>query len=64
MSRQAKTDRLTVRLPHDWMVSIEKAAEESGWDVSDQVRFELMHLRGLWKGPCLPTQPAGHGKDS
>lgn len=63
-TKQLKTERLTVRVPADLMSSIEKAAAESGWEVSDQVRFELMKIRGMWKGPMMPTQPAGKGKDS
>lgn len=63
-TKQLKSERLTVRVPPELMSSIEKAAAESGWEVSDQVRFELMKIRGMWKGPTMPTQPAGKGKDS
>jgi hypothetical protein len=51
--KQPNDERLTVRIPADLLESIKKAADESGWGVADQVRFELMYLRGMWK-PSLP----------
>jgi hypothetical protein len=50
-------ERINVRVPADLMRSIEEAAKKSGWGVSDQIRFELMQLRGMWKTPYLPTKP-------
>ena len=62
--KQARSDRLAIRVQPDLYNAIAEAAEKSGGDVSDQVRFELMQIRGMWKGPMMPTQPAGKGKDS
>jgi len=53
--KQAKTARLAVRVQPALYKSIAEAAERSGWDVSDQVRFELMQLRGMTNGPQLPA---------
>lgn len=63
-AKQLKTERLTVRVPQDLMSSIEKAAEESGWEVSDQVRFELMQIRGMWKGPVMPDSDSPKKRSS
>ena len=61
---KSKGETINVRIPVELKRAIEKDAEISGWALSDQIRFELMHLRGIWKGPHLPTQPTGEGKDS
>ena len=60
----ARGKMINVRVPVELKEAIEQDAQASGWGISDQIRFELMHLRGLWKGPHLPTQPTGEGKDS
>ncbi len=64
MAKSSKGDTINVRIPVELKKAIEKDAQISGWALSDQIRFELMHLRGLWKGPHLPTQPTSEGKDS
>jgi hypothetical protein len=51
--KQPNDERLTIRLPKELLEAIKQAADESGWGVADQVRFELMYLRGMWK-PSLP----------
>lgn len=63
-AKQLKTERLTVRVPPELMSSIEKAAAESGWEVSDQVRFELMQIRGMWKGPVMPDGDSPKRRDA
>ena len=60
----AKGKTINVRIPVELKQKIEEDAQASGWGVSDQIRFELMYLRGLWTGPRLPIRPAGEGKDS
>jgi hypothetical protein len=52
--KQTNDERLTIRIPAELMEAIKDAAEKSGWGVADQVRFELMYLRGMWKEPTLP----------
>jgi hypothetical protein len=52
--KQTNDERLTIRIPGELMEKIKEAAENSGWGVPDQVRFELMYLRGMWKKPTLP----------
>jgi hypothetical protein len=48
--------RVNVRLPK-WMYDdIARLAEQSGWDVSKQIRFELAHLRGKAQMPTLPDK--------
>lgn len=54
-TKAGKTARLAVRVQPELYDSIAEAAQKSGWEVSDQVRFELMQLRGMWKGPHLPN---------
>ncbi len=60
VAKQANEERLNVRIPAALMEDIKDAAERSGWGVSDQIRFELLQLRGKWQ-PYLPTKqtPAG-----
>ena len=55
--KPAKTARLAVRIQPELFEAIAADAQRSGWDISDQVRFELMQLRGMCSGPKLP----GHG---
>lgn len=66
MAKSSRGEMINVRVPEELKRKIEADAQESGWGVSDQIRFELMYLRGMWKGPQLPTRPAGDGerKDS
>lgn len=54
VAKRAKEERINVRIPEELKKAIEDAAAESGWGLSDQIRFELMQLRGMWKGPYLP----------
>ena len=63
MMAQTKEERLNVRIPPELMASVKEAAEKSGWGVSDQVRYELLKIRGMWN-PYLPTQPASEVKNS
>lgn len=65
MMAHTKEERLNVRIPHELMAAVKEAAEKSGWGVSDQIRYELLTIRGMWK-PYLPTQPASEerNKDS
>ena len=58
-----KEERFNVRVPVELAESVREAAERSGWGVSDQIRFELMQLRGMWN-PYLPSQPASSGKEA
>lgn len=46
--------RVNVRLPLDLYDDLKRLAKEGGWDVSKQIRFELLSLRGLSSGPSLP----------
>lgn len=64
VAKSSKGETINVRVPEDLKRAIEEDASESGWGISDQIRFELMHLRGMWKGPHLPTRPASDGNDS
>lgn len=64
VAKAGKGEMINVRVPVELKRSIEESAQQSGWGVSDQIRYELMYLRGMWKGPQLPTRPAGEGKDS
>ena len=56
MAKQANDERLNLRIPASLMEDIRDAAERSGWGISDQIRFELLQLRGKWQ-PYLPTKP-------
>ena len=54
--KQIKDERLQMRVPAWLLEDIEKLANTSGWTVSDQVRYELMHLRGRGITPMLPSE--------
>ncbi len=60
MSKRAEdgTTQIPVRIPNALRSAIEKDAEKSGWTLSEQIRYELMAIRGMWKQPYLPTQGA------
>ena len=60
--KTSKEERINVRIPVELKKAIEDDADVSGWGLSDQIRFELMHARGLWRGPHLPSQPTGECK--
>ena len=62
MGKSTKGEMIAVRVPEELKRQIEDDAAASGWGVSEQIRFELMYLRGKWKGPRLPKQPAGQGE--
>ena len=53
--------RISVGLPEWLYEDLRKLAQEAGpsWDVSKQVRFELLAHRGQAIRPTLPTAP-GH----
>ena len=61
--KQIKEERLQVRVPAWLLEDIEKTADASGWTVSDQVRYELMHLRGRGITPALPSKVKRSGLD-
>ena len=54
--KSANEERIHVRVPSWLLEDIEKTAEASGWSVSDQVRYELMKLRGKGITPMLPSE--------
>lgn len=56
--------QIGLRLPEDLEQALEEAAAKSGWTVSEQIRYELMEPRGLWrpKQPYLPGS-SGSGHD-
>lgn len=62
--KQTKSARLAIRVQPELYDAIAEAAERSGWDVSDQVRFELMQIRGMWKGPMMPDSDSPKRKHS
>jgi len=64
LAKQPKSARLAIRVQPDLYNAIAEAAEKSGWDVSDQVRFELMQIRGMWKGPMMPGGSSPERKPS
>ena len=64
VSKAAKEERINVRIPVELKKAIEDDADVSGWGLSDQIRFELMHARGLWRGPHLPGQTVCEGKEA
>ena len=52
-----KDHRVSIGLTEDEYQDIFKYAEASGWTVSEQIRYELNHLRGKAKKPILPHLP-------
>lgn len=64
IAKQHKTARLAIRVQPELYDAIAQAAEQSGWDVSDQVRFELMQIRGMWKGPMMPDNDSPKKRSS
>lgn len=44
-----KEEKVFVRMTMEQHRAIEEAAEKSGWNVSEQIRFELFQPRGMWK---------------
>ncbi len=52
-----KEEKINVRVQGDLLESLREAAEKSGWGLSEQIRFELMERRGMWRMPYLPTKP-------
>lgn len=64
MMKQAKEERLHVRVPAELMQSVKEAADKSGWGVSEQIRFELMQIRGMWKTPMMPDSDSPKRKHS
>ncbi len=64
VAKQPKTARLAIRVQPELYDAIAEAAERSGWDVSDQVRFELMQVRGMWKGPMMPDSDSPKKRNS
>lgn len=51
-----KDERILVRIPGGLKALILKDADNSGWGLSDQVRYELMVSRGLWREPAFPKR--------
>jgi hypothetical protein len=54
VARSAKDERIQVRVPEELKRALQEDAEKSGWGLSDQIRFELLVRRGMWRGPYLP----------
>jgi hypothetical protein len=50
--------RVAVRFPRWLYEDIEKCAELSGWDVSKQIRWELLKNRGKAPMPHFPQSPS------
>jgi len=55
--------QIGIRMSKILKEELEKAALRSGWTISDQIRFELMERRGLYKPPFLPNSEAPGRKD-
>lgn len=63
-AKQVKSATLAVRVMPQLLEAIAADAAKSGWDVPDQVRFELMQNRGMWKGPVMPGSDSPKRKHS
>lgn len=49
------SSQVPIRIPNALRAAIESDAQKSGWTLSEQIRFELAALRGMWKQPHMPT---------
>jgi hypothetical protein len=43
-----KDEMIRFRCDADLVKALREAAKRSGWTVSEQIRFELLQLRGMW----------------
>lgn len=53
--------RISVGLPAELFEDLQRLAEAGKWDISKQVRYELLYLRGWAGNPQLPQQPNHEG---
>lgn len=63
MARRTKGEKneqtqLPIRMTMELRNAIEQDAAKSGWSAAEQIRYELMVIRGMWKTPYLPSQDA------
>ncbi len=54
-----KMNKTSITMPQELWDMLDEARKKSGFaSVGEQIRYELLYYRGLWKEPVLPTQSA------
>ena len=54
-----RMNKTSITMPENLWNALEDARKQSGFaSVGDQIRYELMVPRGMWKAPVLPAQLA------
>lgn len=54
-----KMNKTSITMPQHLWELVEEDRKKSGFaSVGEQIRYELLYHRGLWKDPVVPTQTA------